>query len=105
MSIETIHLSEPKYQNYLRSFTNQNWILCLGAGICRGILPDWFELTLNLANSTFEKKWTKDEFQEITSEVSFSLMFMYPIDYLHFPLITPPLANLYTALRLALLLP
>jgi hypothetical protein len=73
MSIETIHLSESKYQNYLRSFTNQNWILCLGAGICRGILPDWFELTLNLANSTFEKKWTKDEFQEITSEVGFSL--------------------------------
>lgn len=73
MSIETIYLAESKYQNYLRSFTNQNWILCLGAGICRGILPDWLELTLNLANSTFEKKWTKDEFKEITSEVGFSL--------------------------------
>jgi hypothetical protein len=73
MPTETIHLSEAKYQNYLRSFTNQNWILCLGAGICRGILPDWFELTLNLANSTFEKKWTKDEFYKITSEVGFSL--------------------------------
>jgi len=73
MSIETIDLSESKYNNYLRSFTNQNWILCLGAGICRGILPDWFDLTLNLANSTFNKNWTKEEFQNITSEVGFSL--------------------------------
>tara|TARA_R100000935_G_scaffold29362_1_gene49652 strand:+ start:4255 stop:5331 length:1077 start_codon:yes stop_codon:yes gene_type:complete len=73
MATETIQLSESKYQNYLRSFTNQNWILCLGAGICRGILPDWFELTLNLTNSTFGNKWTKDEFQKITSEVGFSL--------------------------------
>ena len=64
MSIETIHLSESKNQNYLRSFTNQNWTLCLGAGIFRGILLDWFELTLNLANSTFKKNGQKMNFKK-----------------------------------------
>lgn len=73
MPIETINLSEPKFNNYLRCFTNQSWILCLGAGICRGILPDWFELTLRLVNSTYQTKWTKEEFTEISNKVSFSL--------------------------------
>jgi hypothetical protein len=73
MPIETINLSEPKFKNYLRSFTNQSWILCLGAGICRGILPDWFGLTLRLVNSTYQTEWTNVEFKEITNKVSFSL--------------------------------
>lgn len=73
MPIETIDLSENKFNNYLRSFTSQNWILCLGAGICTGILPDWNELTLRLVNTTFNNNWTKDEFKEITNGVGFSL--------------------------------
>lgn len=73
MSIETIDLSETKFKNYLRSFTNQNWILCLGAGICSGILPDWNELTLRLVNKTFQTSWTKEEFKENTNNVGFSL--------------------------------
>lgn len=73
MPIETIDLSEQKFNNYLRGFTNQSWILCLGAGICNGILPDWNELTLRLVNSTFNNNWTKEEFKEITIKVGFSL--------------------------------
>ncbi|MEY3499228.1 MAG: hypothetical protein RL308_897 [Bacteroidota bacterium] len=73
MPIETIHLDEGKYLNYLRSFTNQNWVLCLGAGVCRGILPDWYNLTLKLVNSVFKKNWTSDEFKKISDEVGFSL--------------------------------
>lgn len=73
MPIETIDLSETKFKNYLRSFTNQNWILCLGAGICNGVLPDWNELTLRLVNSTFNTSWTKEEFNENTNAVGFSL--------------------------------
>lgn len=73
MPIETIDLTETKFKNYLRSFTNQNWILCLGAGICNGILPDWNELTLRLVNSTFQTNWTKEEFKENTKNVGFSL--------------------------------
>lgn len=70
MPIETINLSEPKFQNYLR---NNGWVLCVGAGICRGILPDWFELTRNLVNSSFTKNWTSTEFKAITDETGFSL--------------------------------
>lgn len=73
MPIETIDLSKEKFKNYLRSFTNQNWVLCLGAGICNGILPDWNELTLRLVNKTFHTSWTKEEFQENTTFVGFSL--------------------------------
>jgi len=73
MPIETINLAEPKFKNYLRCFTTQSWILCLGAGICNGILPDWAELTLRLVNNTFCTTWTKDEFKEITNKVGFSL--------------------------------
>lgn len=73
MPIETINLSEPKFNNYLRSFTNQSWNLCLGAGICNGILPDWSELTLKLVNTTFNTTWTKEEFKGITTKVGFSL--------------------------------
>lgn len=73
MPIETINLSEPKFNNYLRSFTNQSWILCLGAGICNGILPDWNELTLRLVNKTFDTIWTKEEFKKHSNSVGFSL--------------------------------
>jgi hypothetical protein len=73
MPIETIDLTETKFKNYLRSFTNQNWILCLGAGICNGILPDWNELTLRLVNNAFQTSWTKEEFKEYSNNVDFSL--------------------------------
>lgn len=73
MPIDTINLTEKKFDNYLRQFSTTNWILCVGAGICKGILPDWFELTLNLVNQTFSKSWDKDEFKKISDEVGFSL--------------------------------
>jgi len=73
MPTHTITLSEKKYENYLRQFPTTNWILCVGAGICKGILPDWFDLTLNLVNYTFGKSWDKKQFEEISKEVGFSL--------------------------------
>lgn len=73
MPIETIDLTETKFINYLRGFSTQNWILCLGAGICKGILPDWNELTLRLVNATFDTNWTNKEFKENTNNVGFSL--------------------------------
>lgn len=73
MPIDTIKLNEPKYENYLRQFSTTNWVFCVGAGICKGILPDWFDLTLNLVNQTFEKKWTREEFEKITKNIGFSL--------------------------------
>lgn len=73
MPIDTIDLNEFKHENYLRQFSNTNWILCVGAGICKGILPDWFDLTLNLVNHAFSKNWNRDDFKRISDEVGFSL--------------------------------
>jgi hypothetical protein len=73
MPIETINLYEKKYEKYLKFFTKQNWTLCVGAGICKGILPDWFDLTHNLVNACFGKKWDRDEFKKKYDEVGFGL--------------------------------
>jgi ferredoxin len=73
MPTDTINLSEEKYVNYLRQFSTTNWVLCVGAGICKGILPDWFDLTINLVNQTYGKKWDSKEFKKISDEVGFSL--------------------------------
>lgn len=73
MPIDTITLSEPKFENYLRQFSTTNWILNVGAGVCFGILPNWFDLTLNLVNNTFSKNWDKKEFKRISDDVGFSL--------------------------------
>lgn len=73
MSIDTINLKENKFKNYLRQFSTTNWILCIGAGICKGILPDWFDLTLNLVNTIFGKSWYQEEFKKVSEEVGFSL--------------------------------
>jgi hypothetical protein len=73
MPIETIDLSDSKYDNYLRNFTNQNWVLCLGAGICTGILPSWKELTRRLVNASFGYNWDDATFTHKLNEVGFSL--------------------------------
>ena len=73
MPIETLQFDDPKYQNYLRSFSQQDWTLCIGAGVCKGILPDWNDLTHRLVNKCFSRSWTLAEFEEASKEVGFSL--------------------------------
>lgn len=73
MPIETLHFSDPKFQNYLRSFSQQDWTLCIGAGVCKGILPDWYSLTHSLVNKCFNKSWSVAEFEAASKEVGFSL--------------------------------
>lgn len=73
MPIETIDLSDSKYDRYLRGFYGKDWTLCVGAGICRGILPDWAELTRRLTNKCFRTSWNSDEFRQKSSEIGFSL--------------------------------
>lgn len=50
----------------------QEWTLCLGAGINKGILPDWSDLTLNLVNQVFKFSWTKVDFEAKSKSVGFS---------------------------------
>lgn len=73
MPIETIKLSESKYKKYLRGFPNTSWTLCLGAGICIGILPNWSDLTFNIIKSTFGNEMTREEFDKFHKDTGFSL--------------------------------
>ncbi|KIA94742.1 hypothetical protein OC25_08750 [Pedobacter kyungheensis] len=66
----SININDKKYSSYLK---NNAWTLCLGAGICQGILPNWFELTRRVINSTFKYNWDAFTFKTITESIPFSL--------------------------------
>lgn len=59
--------------NHLDGNSLHNWTLCVGAGICKGILPDWYTLTNGIVNNIFGYTWDKDEFKAHTDEIGFSL--------------------------------
>ncbi|MDW3194996.1 MAG: SIR2 family protein [Cytophagales bacterium] len=67
---ESIDIKSKQAFNYLN---NNPWSLCLGAGICKGILPDWLELTKNVTNEIFGTSWNHDDFKVKSEEVGFSL--------------------------------
>ena len=43
------------------------WTLCLGAGISRGITPDWFDLTIEVVNATFGARYDRASFGKIVA--------------------------------------
>jgi hypothetical protein len=51
----------------------KEWTLCLGAGICKGILPDWFDLTNRLVNRCFGYTWDSREFKKQSDQIGFSM--------------------------------
>ncbi|VVV00452.1 MULTISPECIES: SIR2 family protein [Mesonia] len=69
MNSSILTTSEKAY-SYL---DNTNWTLCLGAGICKGILPDWFDLTRNVVNEIFNFNWSENDFKENIDKIGFSL--------------------------------
>ncbi|MDP1843250.1 MAG: SIR2 family protein [Sediminibacterium sp.] len=50
----------------------QEWTFCLGAGLNKGILPDWSDLTLSMINKVFMFGWTKTEFDDHNKKIGFS---------------------------------
>jgi hypothetical protein len=72
MPTNTIDLSKKNFDKYITTF-NQPWTLCLGAGICKGILPDWVELTNRIVNRCFGYNWDYKEFKKNYDDVGFSL--------------------------------
>jgi hypothetical protein len=49
------------------------WTLCLGAGISRGITPDWFDLTIDVVNSTFGANYDRAAFSKLVADSGWSL--------------------------------
>jgi len=49
------------------------WTLCLGAGLSRGIVPTWFDLTLDIVNATFGSKYDRTTFENFVANSGWSL--------------------------------
>lgn len=60
----------PKFRGYLAP---ECWTLCVGAGISRGIAPNWIDLTRLVVNETFNAKISESEFKNIVQEYGWSL--------------------------------
>jgi hypothetical protein len=60
-----------KYKGTLR--TSRAWTLCLGAGVARGIFPDWSELARNVVNEAFAASYDNDKFRKLVSDSGWSL--------------------------------
>lgn len=74
MPIESINLNDKKYDKYISTRNKlEKWTLCVGAGICLGILPSWVELTLRIVNKTFNYNWNHEDFKKYCISTGFSL--------------------------------
>lgn len=74
MATKSIDLHEVKYSQYItKMHQNESWTLCLGAGICVNILPNWNELTLGIVNKVFNYNWTIEKFEMHSKNIGFSL--------------------------------
>jgi hypothetical protein len=49
------------------------WTLCLGAGISRGITPTWFDLTIDIINTTFGSNYDRQSFEKLAANSGWSL--------------------------------
>jgi hypothetical protein len=65
-----IDLTHAKNKGYLHS---NPWTLVVGAGICQGILPTWFELTRRIFNECYSQKLDQSDFKSFFDRTSFSL--------------------------------
>lgn len=58
------------FKGYLRG---QGWCLCVGAGISKGMVPDWQQVTLRLLNKSFSASMTESEFEILRGQTSWTL--------------------------------
>ena len=70
MEIKDLDALNPQFRGLASS---GKWTLCIGAGVCRGIVPTWQELTRRLVNETFEASITEADFKKLVGDNSWSL--------------------------------
>lgn len=61
------------HDNFKGYLAPHAWTLCLGAGISKGIVPDWHALTHNVVNVAFDTNLSQDEFSNTVRESGWSL--------------------------------
>lgn len=70
MAKKGIDITDIKNKGYLHS---NPWTLVVGAGICQGILPNWFDLTRKIFNKCFRENLDEKQFKVFIDKSSFSL--------------------------------
>lgn len=65
-----VYCNSVKFKGYLAP---KSWTLCIGAGVSKGIVPDWHNLAHHVVNSAYDLNLDQDEFQKIVSESGWSL--------------------------------
>ena len=70
MAVKQLDATHQKFRGHSGS---GKWTLCVGAGLSRGIVPTWLELTRRLVNETFGTGLSEDDFKNIVSESAWSL--------------------------------
>lgn len=70
MTVKELDALDEKFRGHLGS---GKWTLCIGAGVSRGIVPTWQELTRRLVNETFSTGFSEDAFQNVVADSAWSL--------------------------------
>lgn len=70
MPVKHLNAVDPKFRGHLAS---GKWTLCIGAGVSRGIVPTWEELTRRLVNETFGLTYSEIEFRKVVADSAWSL--------------------------------
>jgi len=70
MPVKHLNAVDPKFRGHLAS---SKWTLCIGAGVSRGIVPTWEELTRRLVNETFGLAHSELEFRKLVADSAWSL--------------------------------
>ena len=70
MGIKELNATSSKFRGHLAS---GKWTLCVGAGLSRGIVPTWQELTRRLVNDTFGASYSEHDFHALVSASAWSL--------------------------------
>lgn len=61
---------DSKFRGYLPA---RNWTLCVGAGVSKGIAPEWGELAYEVVAETFGTNITQQEFDQMCAESGWTL--------------------------------
>ncbi len=70
MPVKHLDAVDQRFRGHLGS---SKWTLCIGAGVSRGIVPTWEELTRRLVNDTFGLTHNETEFRRLIINSAWSL--------------------------------
>ena len=70
MKLRPVIACNEKFKGYLPS---RSWTLCLGAGISKGIVPDWQALAHNVVNNAFGTSLSAAEFEKLVYDTAWTL--------------------------------